>query len=203
MAKRSKISLPIVVEGRYDKSTLLSIFDTTVITLGGFAVFNSKEKQMLLRRVAKDGIIILTDSDGAGKLIRSFLNGIIPKDKIFNVYIPKVEGKERRKDKRSAEGVLGVEGMSREVLERLLAPFAANADTPRRSGKQITKTDFYCDGLSGADCAGERRAALATLAGLPEDMTANALLEAMNLLYGYEGYKELLSRLDENGAAAL
>ena len=93
MSERIKISLPIAVEGKYDKSTLLSIFDTTVITLGGFAVFNSKEKQLLLRRIAKDGIIVLTDSDGAGKVIRSFLNGIIPKEKIYNLYIPKVAGK--------------------------------------------------------------------------------------------------------------
>ena len=128
MAKRSKISLPIVVEGRYDKSTLLSIFDTTVITLGGFAVFNSKEKQMLLRRVAKDGIIILTDSDGAGKLIRSFLNGIIPKDKIYNLYVPKIAGKEKRKSAPSKEGLLGVEGMGREELTRVLAPFIINDD---------------------------------------------------------------------------
>lgn len=200
---RIKLTLPIIVEGRYDKSTLSGFVDAVIITTDGFGVFNNKEKQALIRRICSDGVIVLTDSDGGGKQIRSFLSGIIPADKLHNLYIPKIEGKERRKTHRSAAGVLGVEGMSREVHERLLAPFAANVDTPRRSEKQITKTDFYCDGLSGADCAGERRAALATLAGLPEDMTANALLEAMNLLYGYEGYKELLSRLDENGAAAL
>ena len=108
MSDRIKIALPIIVEGKYDKSTLLSIFDTTVVTLGGFGIFNSKEKQSLIRKIAKDGIIVLTDSDGAGKTIRSFLNGIIPKDKIYNLYIPKIEGKEKRKSAPSKEGLLGV-----------------------------------------------------------------------------------------------
>ena len=111
--ERIKISLPIVVEGKYDKSTLLSMFDATVITLGGFAVFNSKEKQALLRRVAKDGIILLTDSDGAGKQIRSFLNGIIPKDKIYNLYIPKVKGKEKRKSAPSTPRASSIRALSR------------------------------------------------------------------------------------------
>ena len=140
--ERIKISLPIVVEGKYDKSTLLSMFDTTVITLGGFAVFNSKEKQALLRRVAKDGIILLTDSDGAGKLIRSFLNGIIPKDKIYNLYIPKVKGKEKRKSAPSKEGLIGVEGIGREELMRILCPFfsqnEADGYSAKNSGEMIT-----------------------------------------------------------------
>lgn len=189
---RIKISLPIVVEGKYDKSTLLSIFDTTVVTIGGFAVFNSKEKQLLLRRIAKDGIIVLTDSDGAGKMIRSFLNGIIPKDKIYNLYIPKVEGKEKRKSTPSKEGLLGVEGVGREVLLKVLAPFITDDDTEYKnsikSGEMITKVDFYKDKLTGFDNSSVKRDKLALYFDLPTGMTPNALLEALNIVTDKSGY---------------
>ena len=191
--ERIKISLPIVVEGKYDKSTLLSMFDTTVITLGGFAVFNSKEKQALLRRVAKDGIILLTDSDGAGKLIRSFLNGIIPKDKIYNLYIPKVKGKEKRKSAPSKEGLIGVEGIGREELMRILSPFfsqnEADGYSPKNSGEMITKVDFYMDKLTGFDNSAAKRDKLAEYFNLPSGMTPNALLEALNIITDKEGYR--------------
>ena len=200
MADRIRISLPIVVEGRYDKSTLLSIFDTTVITLGGFAVFNSKEKQSLLRKVAKDGIILLTDSDGAGKMIRSFLNGIIPKEKIHNLYIPKVKGKEKRKIAPSKEGLIGVEGMSRDELVRVLTPFIMGDDGKTqndvKAGEIITKVDFYMDKLSGADNSSARRDALASCFDLPSGMTANALLEALNIITDKDGYRVAVNTLD-------
>lgn len=203
MSERIKISLPIAVEGKYDKSTLLSIFDTTVITLGGFAVFNSKEKQLLLRRIAKDGIIVLTDSDGAGKVIRSFLNGIIPKEKIYNLYIPKVAGKEKRKSAPSKEGLLGVEGMGREELVRVLSPFAAENDSggtvARNSAEMITKVDFYKDKLTGADNSAARRDKLALHFQLPTGMTPNALLEALNIITDKEGYERAV-RECEGGA---
>ena len=121
--ERVKISLPIIVEGRYDKSALSGFLDATIITTGGFSIFNNKEKQALIRRIAKNGIIILTDSDGGGKQIRKFLSGILPPDRIHNLYIPKVEGKESRKRKPSKSGTLGVEGMEKETILRLLAPF--------------------------------------------------------------------------------
>ena len=194
MMERIKISLPIVVEGKYDKSTLLSIFDTTVVTLGGFAVFNSKEKQLLLRRIAKDGIIVLTDSDGAGKMIRSFLNGIIPKEKIYNLYIPKVEGKEKRKTTPSKEGLLGVEGMGREALVKVLAPFVIEDGkegyTHKNNGEMITKVDFYKDKLTGFDNSAIRRDKLALYFNLPTGMTPNALLEALNIVTDKEGYEK-------------
>ena len=186
MSERIKISLPIAVEGRYDKSTVLSIFDTTVVTLGGFAVFNSKEKQALLRKIAKNGIIILTDSDGAGKTIRSFINGIIPKDKIFNLYVPKIEGKEKRKSAPSKEGLLGVEGMDRDTLIRILSPFIAkdgeSAHSSKNPDEMITKVDFYMDKLTGADNSSLLRDRLAAAFDLPSGMTANALLEALNII---------------------
>lgn len=196
MAERIRISLPIVVEGKYDKSTLLSIFDTTVVTLGGFGIFNSGEKQALLRRIASGGIIVLTDSDGAGKVIRSFLNGIIPKDKIYNLYIPKIRGKEKRKISPSKEGLLGVEGMGREELIRVLSPFIIENDTneyeQRKDKKLITKVDFYMDKLTGAENSSDKRDKLAGHFGLPDGMSANALLEALNIITDREEYKRIV-----------
>lgn len=193
MADRIKISLPIIVEGKYDKSTLLSIFDTPVVTLGGFGVFNSKQKQQLIRKLAVNGIIVLTDSDGAGKLIRSFLNGIIPKDKIFNLYIPKILGKEKRKTAPSKEGLLGVEGMSRDELIRVLSPFIVSDDkgAVRVSEERvlITKVDFYRDKLTGGENSSERRDKLAAHFNLPDGMSANALIEALNIIATHEEYE--------------
>lgn len=200
MCERIKISLPIIVEGKYDKSTLLSIFDTTVVTLGGFSVFNSKEKQLLVRKIAKDGIIVLTDSDGAGKMIRSFLNGIIPKDKIYNLYIPKIEGKEKRKSAPSKEGLLGVEGMSRDELIRVLTPFIVqdgeNASTTQKAGEMITKVDFYKYKLTGFDNSSARRDELALRFELPTGMTPNALLEALNVITAKEEFERVARELD-------
>jgi ribonuclease M5 len=192
--EKVKISLPIIVEGRYDKSALMGFLDANIITTGGFSIFNNKEKQALIRRIAERGIIVLTDSDGGGKQIRKFLCGIIPSDKIHNLYIPKIEGKESRKRKPSADGTLGVEGMDKETILRLLAPFT---DESRilRGGKLITKVDFFFHGLTGCPNASENRAVLCRECGLPEDMTPNALLEAMNLLYGYDEFVRLADML--------
>ncbi len=193
--EKVKISLPIIVEGRYDKSTLSGFVDATIITTGGFSIFNNKEQQALIRRLSKDGVIVLTDSDGGGKQIRKFLAGILPPDKIHNLYIPQIEGKESRKRKASKSGTLGVEGMDKEVLLRLLTPFE-NREKPQKEGKLLTKVDFFEDKLTGHENSSERRRALSALCGLPDDMTPNALLEAMNLLYSFEEYKELVSKID-------
>lgn len=195
-----KISLPIIVEGKYDKNTLLQIFDATVITLGGFGVFNSKEKQCLLRKISENGIILLTDSDGAGGVIRSFIKGIIPKEKIYNLYIPKIEGKEKRKTKASKEGLLGVEGMGREALLKIFEPFIGDDGMAyvcaRNSGEMITKGDFYIDKLTGADNSSALRDKLALYFGLPDGMSANALLEALNILTDKEGYKRAVDEIN-------
>ena len=191
--EKPRISMPIIVEGRYDKSTIQSMVDATVITTGGFSIFNNKEKQSLLRRLSENGVIVLTDSDGGGAQIRSFLQGIIPKEKIHNLYIPKREGKEKRKSHRSRAGLVGVEGMGSEVLLKILAPFISG-NTTTRCERTITKTDFYLDGLSGGEDSSRKRSALAALCDLPDDMSANALLEALNLLFGYEEYKALVER---------
>jgi len=201
MQKR-KISLPIIVEGKYDKAALSGTFDCRVIAVEGFGVFNSKEKQMLLRRVCERGAVVLTDSDGGGVQIRSFLSGILPKGKIYHAYIPRIKGKEKRKTKAGKAGLLGVEGMSRETLERILAPFFDDGGraelSGRLDGKMLTKVDFFEHGLTGAESAAARRDRLSELAGLPTGMTPNALLEAMNLLYPYGEAIELLKKTQQD-----
>ena len=197
---KKRIRLPIIVEGRYDKSTISSIFDATVITTGGFGIFNSKEKVALIKKLAeRGGIILLTDSDGGGRQIRSYLSGILPKDKLFHVYTPQIEGKERRKKAPSKAGLLGVEGMGREILEKTLAPFidtgACGKNKQNTCEKMLTKLDFFVDGLSGADNASEKRAALCEYLGFPRDMSANALIEAINLTVGYDEYRLACSKL--------
>lgn len=194
-----RISLPIVVEGKYDKNTLLQIFDATVITVGGFAVFNSREKQILLRRLAERGIILLTDPDGAGGVIRSFIKGIVPKEKVYNLYIPKVEGKEKRKSRASKEGLLGVEGMSRETLIKIFSPFISDGDEcscgidkPR---EMITKIDFYTDKLTGAANSSVMRDKLSLYFGLPDGMSANALLEALNIIADKSAYRQAVDEI--------
>ena len=191
--EKIKISLPIIVEGRYDKSTLSGFVDATVITTGGFSIFNNKEKQALIRRIGSGGIIILTDSDGGGKQIRKFLSGILPKEKIHHLYIPRIEGKESRKRKPSASGNLGVEGMEKDVLIRLLTPFV-DGEKVQKGGKMITKVDFFTDKLTGCGGAVENRRKICEVCDLPQDMTPNALLEALNLLYGYDEYKRLVEK---------
>ena len=193
MKERLKISMPIIVEGRYDKAALSSIAEATVVTLGGFSVFNSKEKQALIRKLSENGIIVLTDSDGAGKTIRAFLQGIVPKERIYNLYVPQIKGKERRKKAPSKEGLLGVEGMDAELLRDLLKPFDDGGRAEliaKNGGSPVTKQQFYLLGLSGSADASARRALIAESYGLPEDMTANALVDALNVISCAEELEE-------------
>ncbi len=190
-----RIALPIIVEGRYDKSALSGYIDATVITTGGFSIFNNKEKQALIRKISKDGIILLTDSDGGGRQIRSFLQGILPKDKIYNLFIPKIEGKEKRKRKPSAAGTLGVEGMEKETILKLLSPFQ-EGEKDIKDKEMTTKLDFFEDGLSGKANSSARRARLCEILELPSDMTSNSLLEAVNLLLTREEYKKIIDRIN-------
>ena len=190
-----KIDRPIIVEGKYDKVTLSSVLDANIIPTGGFSIFKAKEKLALIRRLGEErGVIVLTDSDGAGQLIRAHLSSAIPKDKIIHLYTPRIEGKERRKKTPSKEGILGVEGIEVARLRALFAPFATDA-TAKPRGRAVEKRDFYADGLSGGDGAAERREALAAALDLPRGMSANALLDAVNLLYTYDEYKQTLKNL--------
>ena len=195
-----KIKEVIVVEGRYDKNTLSQVVDATVVTLGGFSVFNDKEKLAFLRRLAeKQGLIVLTDSDGAGFVIRNYLKGALPKDKVKQAYIPDVHGKERRKRHAGKEGKLGVEGMRPEVLLEALrragATFLNEAEEPAPAKEPITKADLFVWGLTGGTDSAARRQALLKRLDLPEHLTANGLLEALNLLYSREEVTALLETL--------
>lgn len=191
--KKLKIIYPVIVEGKYDKIRLTSIFEAHIVTTDGFGVFNKKEKIALIRALAAESkLIVLTDSDGAGKLIRSHLTGSVPKEKLIQLYIPRVEGKERRKEAPSAEGTLGVEGMSNDVLFGLLLPYTEEGE-PIESNP-ISKTDLYVDGLTGGENSKEKRDALAASLGLPPNMTPNALLEALKVVCPYEKYLKLVGR---------
>ena len=195
-----KIKEVIVVEGRYDKNTLSQVVDATVVTLGGFSVFNDKEKLAFLRRLAeKKGLIVLTDSDGAGFVIRNYLKGALPKDKVKQAYIPDVHGKERRKRHAGKEGKLGVEGMRPEVLLEALrragATFLDEAEEPAPAKEPFTKADLFVWGLTGGADSAARRQALLKRLDLPEHLTANGLLEALNLLYSREEVTALLETL--------
>ena len=196
MKDKIKVKLPIIVEGRYDKSTLSSIFDARIITTEGFGIFNSKEKRALIKKLAeRHGIILLTDSDAGGRQIRSFLSGFLPKDKLFHLHIPKVAGKEPRKKSPSKSGLIGVEGMKRELLEKIFLPFTVKDTDGAVEVREVTKLDFFNDGLSGADNSSEKRCRLALHFDLPGDMSANALIEAINLAVGYDEYKKACSEL--------
>ena len=199
MTEKRKIKFPIIVEGRYDKAALASLFQATVITTGGFSIFNNKEKQALIRKLSeRGGIILLTDSDGGGKQIRSFLSGLVEKDKLHHVYIPQIAGKESRKSSPSKAGFLGVEGVGREILERALSPFFESGEIPQKEERILTKTDLFFDGLSGVADSARKREALLLELGLPTDMSANALIEIVNLAYGYSAYKEAVDKLFAN-----
>ncbi len=187
-----KIKFPIIVEGKYDKIKLDSIFDATVITTEGFGIFTKSEKLALIRKMAEKGkIIILTDSDSGGHLIRSHIKTAVAPDKIINLYTPCVEGKEKRKKEYSKAGYLGVEGTDKDTLIRLLSPFAS--DQPTKKGESITKADLYAYGLSGRDDSKERRTCLLKRLELPTDMTANAMLSAINILYTKEELEKIIN----------
>ena len=189
----------IVVEGRYDKNTLSQIVDATVITVGGFSVFNDKEKLAFLRRLAEErGLIVLTDSDGAGFVIRNYLKGALPKELVKQAYIPDIHGKERRKRHAGKEGKLGVEGMKPEVLLDALrkagATFLDEEACAPEKRDPITKADLFELGLTGGPDSTAKRQALLKKLNLPERLTANGMLEALNLLYDRES---LLAVLEE------
>ena len=197
-----KIREAIVVEGRYDKNTLLQLVEAPVITLEGFGVMHNKKLLGFLRQVAeKRGLIILTDSDGAGFVIRNYLKGALPKDKVLHAYIPDVYGKEKRKAKPGKEGKLGVEGMPAEVLLKALQNAGATMETAWSANTQkkeeLTKADLAGLGLSGGRDSREKRKALLRSLQLPEHMSANALLQALNSLYSREEFMQICCQIEE------
>ena len=188
------ISRPIIVEGKYDKIKLSRVVKAHIVTTDGFGIFSQAQKTALIRRLAEaDGVIVLTDSDGAGLVIRNYLRNILPPDKIIHLYTPRIKGKEKRKNTPSKEGFLGVEGMETEWLEKALAPFADGGAKPRM---QLTKADLYALGLSGGPNSEIRRRKLSHLLQLPDNLSANALLEAICLLITPEEFDRAISALD-------
>lgn len=195
-----KIKEAVVVEGKYDKIKLSNIIDGLIITTNGFGIFNDKEKQYLIRRIAESrGIVVLTDSDSAGFVIRNFLKGAVPKDKIKHAYIPDIFGKEKRKDKPSKEGKLGVEGVPEAVILKALESCGAICESTEpsknNSGGEITKTDFFIYGLTGGENSSKRREVLKKALNLPENMTSNSILQIVNCLMTKDEFVTLCDKL--------
>lgn len=189
----------IVVEGRYDKNALSQVVDAVILETAGFGVFKDQEQLALLRRLAQQrGIIVLTDSDGAGFVIRNFLKGAIPPEQVKHAYIPDIRGKERRKRAPGKEGKLGVEGMPPqlllEALERAGATFL-DGDGPRSPRGELTPAQLYVLGLTGRPDSAQRRQALLKRLDLPEHMSAKALLTVLNALYTSDEVIQLVQTL--------
>lgn len=192
-----KINEAVIVEGKYDKIKLSAVLDTIIIETDGFAIFKDKEKQRLIRFLSeKRGIIIMTDSDSAGFKIRSFINGITKSENIKNVYIPDIYGKEKRKTEASKEGKLGVEGMKTEVIMSALTKAGVLCtESSKAESREITRIDFFEDGISGRENSSEIRKALAKELDLPERISASALLKIINTYLTYDDYKEAVNRV--------
>lgn len=192
-----KIREAIVVEGRYDKNTLSQIVDAPILETSGFGIFKDKQQLQLLRRTAeKRGLIVFTDSDGAGFVIRNHIKSAIPGKFLKHAYIPDIYGKERRKAAPGKEGKLGVEGMTRQViLEALRRAGATMEDGEVSEPAGITKADLAQLGLSGGTNSSERRRLLLKKLDFPQHMSSNAMLQALNLLYTPEELKEIVSTL--------
>ena len=191
-----KLKEAVIVEGKYDKIKLSSIVDGLIITTDGFGIFKDREKRELIKTLAKKrGIIILTDSDSAGFLIRSHIKGFVSEGGIKNVFIPDVFGKEKRKSAPSKEGKLGVEGMDRELLENALKKAGIVEEKTNPNAKKVLKSDLFEDGISGGADSKAKRTRLLKELGLPERMSANALLETVNALYSFEEYKAAVSHI--------
>ncbi len=188
--ERLKIPYPVIVEGKYDKLRISAVAEAEIITTDGFGIFKNNEKKALLRALAKKTpLIVLTDPDGAGGVIRSHIDSIIPKDRIIRLYVPQIAGKEKRKSEPSAEGVLGVEGMAPSLLRDLLAPYAADA-LPNRN--TLSAADLFRDGLTGCPGSSARRDAVCDKLGLPRGMNAKALLCAMRYLLSDGEYSSMI-----------
>lgn len=184
----------ILVEGRYDKNALAQVVDGLILETGGFAIFKDKEKAALLRRLARErGVVILTDSDGAGFLIRGHLKGILPPQGVKMAYIPDRPGKERRKRRPGKEGLLGVEGMPPQVLRNALVRAGVTQETPPEP--KFTKATLYALGLTGVPDAQRRRLALQKALDLPQRLTPNGLLALLDLLTTPEEVARLLEGL--------
>ena len=193
-----KIKEAIVVEGRYDKNTLSQILDAPILETSGFGIFKDKQQMALLRRIAETrGLIVFTDSDGAGFVIRNHIKSAIPGKFLKHAYIPDIYGKEKRKAAPGKEGKLGVEGMTKAVILESLRRAGATIEGEETAPvRQITKQDLMGLGLSGTADASERRLKLLKHLNLPERMSPNAMLQALNLLYNLEELTTIVEAME-------
>ena len=195
-----KLKYPVIVEGKYDKITLENFIDALIIPTNGFSVFKDNKKCKMLSSLCEKcgGIIILTDSDSAGNVIRAHLKNVIRNmDKIINVYIPQISGKERRKDAPSKAGYLGVEGMSEAIILEALRKSGVT-ETHEKTGRKITKTDLFTLGLSGTDNSSITRISLLKFLSLPENLSSNAFLDILNTYFSYDEFLEVIKKWQDN-----
>ena len=194
-----KLTIPVVVEGKYDRLRLQELIDGPIIETGGFGIFSDPEKLSSLQQLAeKTGLVILTDSDRAGFRIRSYIRSALSENaKVINVYIPDIFGKERRKAAPSKEGKLGVEGIPIETLRKALEKAGALEGTPAPKGEPITKTDLFLTGISGGEESRARRQQLLKMLSLPSRLTAKGLLPILNSLYTRDEFYALIERLPD------
>lgn len=195
MKKLIRLDIPVVVEGKYDKIRLSNIIDAPIITTNGFGIFKDTQKRELIARLAREkGIIIITDSDNAGMIIRNHIKNIANDGKIINVYLPQILGKEKRKTKASAEGYLGLEGTADDIIISALAKSGITGKKTNTTEKAVTKSDLFTLRFYGAENSADLRKDLLKYLDLPDNLSVNAFLEAINLFYGYD---EFLKRVQE------
>lgn len=197
-----KTNRVIIVEGKYDKIKLSRFIDAPIITTDGFGIFKDKERRNMLRRLAETkGLVVLTDSDSAGFLIRSFINGAVDGKYIINAYIPDIKGKEKRKTQPSKEGMLGVEGMTEEVILNALEKAGVLCEKTEEESEKITKTDLYELGFSGRKDSAAKRAKLLEYYGLPSRMPANQLVKILNCIATPGELASAAELIEKNGDA--
>lgn len=187
-----KLDSPIIVEGKYDKIRLENIFETPIIITEGFGIFKNKDKKDFIKLLAqKSGIIVLTDSDSAGIMIRNHLKSFVPNDKIINIYLPEISGKERRKSSPSKQGILGVEGIDDDIIVSAFER-AGVIGTKRESNDKIAKLDLYNLGIVGGEQSAKIRSEILAKLSLPTGLSVTSMLEAINFLYTKEEFLKLI-----------
>ena len=194
----------MIVEGKYDKQKLSRILDATILATNGFRIFKDREMRQLIQTLAEqNGIIILTDSDSAGFKIRNYIKGFVPAERITNVYIPEIAGKEKRKREASKEGLLGAEGVSDEMILAALMQSGITLEQKTKSGDKITKLDFYRDGFSGGPHSAAYRRLLLRHLNLPHYMSTNSMLEIMNATMTVDEYHLMVKKMKEQDISAM
>lgn len=195
MSRLIKLDKPIIVEGKYDKITLENIVDTLIIQTDGFRIFKDKDKCEMIKTLAKRfGVIVLTDSDSAGNMIRGYIKKIAGDCEIINVYIPRIKGKEKRKEKGGKEGVLGVEGMTADIINEAFEKCGVFGKTVAKKSRKITKCDLFVCGLSGKENSSENRISFLKYISLPENLSSNAMLDVLNTIFEYTEFCEVVKK---------